>query len=126
MKRIFSGILFIWILTGSLSAQQKDWIKGSVSFASAANVYVRFENTTDIKEGDTLYIDEAGLFKAALVVKKKSSLSCVTEPLITGKAWTTGMVVMSKSVGEKGRSKWRTGKPDPGSSNRRHCQYRNS
>lgn len=70
MKRIFSGILFIWILTGSLSAQQKDWIKGSVSFASAANVYVRFENTTDIKEGDTLYIDEAGLFKAALVVKR--------------------------------------------------------
>lgn len=101
MKKIYSSILFLCVLAGSVSAQQKEWIKGSISFASAVNVYVRFDNTTDIKEGDTLYIDEAGLFKAALLVKKKSSLSCVTEPLIAGKAWTTGMVVMSPKVMEK-------------------------
>lgn len=101
MNRIYSSILILFAFAGSVSAQQKEWIKGSVSFASAVNVYVRFDNTTDIKEGDTLYIDEAGLIKAALLVKKKSSLSCVTEPLIAGKAWTTGMVVMSPKVMEK-------------------------
>lgn len=92
------GILFFLFLLASVQAQQKEWIKGSVSFASVSNVYVRFESTADLKEGDTLYLDQAGQMQAALVIKKKSSLSCVTEPLITGKVWNTGLAIMFPKV----------------------------
>ncbi|MBK8701251.1 MAG: hypothetical protein IPN29_17605 [Saprospiraceae bacterium] len=74
---IISGIFFV----AHLSGQTVEWIKGSVSYVSSANVYVKFASTDDIVEGDTLFTQVNGNWTAALLVKKKSSLSCITNPL---------------------------------------------
>ena len=86
-------ILLLFGLSTVAAAQQGEWIKGSVTFTSAANVYVRFDNTAGISEGDTLYAEIDGKSKAALVVKKKSTLSCVTVPIETGINWIQGIVI---------------------------------
>lgn len=92
MKKLLLILISIWAVS-SLNAQEGEWYQGSVTFTSAANVYVRFESTRDIKEGDTLYVAIEGKRIAALQVKKKSSLSCVTVPLLTGRTWLTGETV---------------------------------
>ncbi len=92
MKKLLLILISIWAVS-SLNAQEGEWYQGSVTFTSAANVYVRFESTRDIKEGDTLYVAIEGKRIAALQVKKKSSLSCVTVPLVTGRTWLAGETV---------------------------------
>lgn len=69
-------ILLLFGLSTVAAAQQGEWIKGSVTFTSAANVYVRFDNTAGISEGDTLYAEIDGKSKAALVVKKIYLVVC--------------------------------------------------
>lgn len=50
-------------------------LKGKVSFVTSNNVYVRFNNTSTIKIGDTLQL--AGTEGHCLVVQNKSTSSCV-------------------------------------------------
>ncbi|MDO9152681.1 MAG: hypothetical protein Q7U47_03055 [Paludibacter sp.] len=47
---------------------------------SSQNVYVQFANTDDINLGDTLYVLINNVVKPALLVKNKSSISCVGAP----------------------------------------------
>ncbi|WP_243347672.1 hypothetical protein [Parabacteroides sp. FAFU027] len=76
--RIFLLTTLIFV-TLSLSAEE--WLTGSVSFLSTQNVYVKFENTSGIGVGDTLYVNQKGKLTAAMLVKEFSSISCVCTPL---------------------------------------------
>ena len=65
----------------AVASTKTQMLQGQVSFISSQNVYVKFDNTQGILIGDTLYTQQNEIQKAALVVKNKSSISCVTSPL---------------------------------------------
>ncbi len=67
--------LFLTVFTMTLSAQTIS--EGEVSFVTSGNVYVRFSNTDNINENDTLSFLVEGIYKSCLIVKQKSSSSCV-------------------------------------------------
>lgn len=57
---------------------------GIVTYISSQNVYVRFQNTSGIEQGDTLFIKKNEKYNPVVVVKFISSTSCAGE-LIEGK-----------------------------------------
>jgi hypothetical protein len=59
--------------------------KGVTSYVSAQNVYVKFTTTELIKKGDTLFSQSNDAWMPALLVKDKSSTSCVCSVLRTEK-----------------------------------------
>lgn len=52
---------------------------GKVTFQSSQNIYVRFENTEGIKQGDTLYVKRNRRFIPIIAVKYLSASSCSGE-----------------------------------------------
>lgn len=71
-------------MAASLSANAQSGVKlqeGKVSFKSGTNIYVRFATTENISVGDTLYTGTAQGKKPCLLVKNKSSQSCVTSSI---------------------------------------------
>ena len=52
---------------------------GKITFQSSQNIYVRFENTEGIKQGDTLYVKQNKKLLPAIVVKYLSASSCSGE-----------------------------------------------
>jgi len=75
--------------------------EGTISYISTNNVYVKFVSTVGIEDGDTLYASINDTAMATLVVKSKSSLSCLCDPigefaLKTGdKVWTNPKIQAS-------------------------------
>ena len=63
----------------------KTLLEGQVSYVSSLNVYVKFSNTESINKGDTLYIRTDSRLLPYLVVKDKSSTSCVCSSLVSDK-----------------------------------------
>jgi hypothetical protein len=63
----------------------KTLLEGQVSYVSSLNVYVKFSNTENINKGDTLYIRTDSRLLPYLVVKDKSSTSCVCSSLVSDK-----------------------------------------
>ena len=72
--------LFICLvdLHGQGSAENRT---GQVSFVSSQNIYIRFNSTTGIIAGDTLYISSKGALTPAFVVNNLSSTSCICTKL---------------------------------------------
>ena len=90
-----------------LNAQEtKNILEGSVSYISGKSIYVKFENTHGIENGDTLFIAKNVVLIPALIVQHKSSISCLCKAIgdnlfkvsdkITGKI---------KIISKTGRSK---------------------
>lgn len=75
---VYRIIIFSLIMSSfvRLSAQS-DILEGSVSFITSQNIYVRFNSTSGIGQGDTLLLDDNKLFRPCLLVQQKSSTSCV-------------------------------------------------
>jgi len=71
--------LISFIITGiSLYGQNTDgYIKGKINYISSQNVYVQFVNTDGIKAGDTLFSVKNEIYQPVLIVKIKSSISCI-------------------------------------------------
>lgn len=77
-------LTFLCILAGTISAQVKNGqLEGTVTFKSKNNVYVKFYSTEDILVGDTLRVKKEKNLIPALVVRHKSSTSCVSENIST-------------------------------------------
>ena len=78
-----NAIHLILFLTPIILASQTkpDIMEGKVTFKSTSNVYVRFISTEDINTGDSLFLYTSGSFEPVLVVKQKSSSSCVCSQL---------------------------------------------
>jgi len=85
MKYIISLLLLGFSLS-SLQGQTEILMeKGTVSFVSSKNVYVKFANTKVISIGDTLLFNQNSKLIPSLVVTNKSSSSTVCKPIIDRK-----------------------------------------
>ena len=78
-KNITLLFLIAFIFKGfNLTGQNIDeLIKGNVNFVSSQNVYVQFVNTDGIEIGDTIFIQKNDGLQPILIVKNKSSISCM-------------------------------------------------
>lgn len=72
--------------------------KGSVSFVSSRNVYVKFASTKNINIGDTLFINQNDALIPALVVNNKSSTSTVCLPLLAEKMQVSSEIIAKTIV----------------------------
>ncbi len=70
-------IVFLALLGFGLQAQS--FKEAEVSFISGESVYLRFEDTQGVQEGDTLYNLESG--KACLAILRVSSVSCLAKSI---------------------------------------------
>lgn len=102
----------ILIVALSVSAQEQKQLKeGEVSYKSPNNVYVTFESTEGLTEGDTLFMSKNENLVPVLVVKNLSSISCVCDPLpgfdlevgdrIFGSKSSTGAAAKDVTKGKK-------------------------
>lgn len=93
MKPSIRILLLCLFFAPILRAQNsKEPAEGVVSYVTSRNVYVKFKNTENIAEGDTLYMMIDGKKLAALRVSARSSFSCVCEPLINRKFTTSDRI----------------------------------
>jgi len=63
------------------SGSDLEKIIGTVSFVTSQNIYLRFENTAPLQIEDTLFSSVNGHNEACLILKNKSSVSCVAQPI---------------------------------------------
>ena len=76
MKKILY-ILFMILSVNSFAQVQRDTlISGTVSFISSQNVYVKFDNTDGIDNGDTLFVKDGSILTPVIIVNHISSTSC--------------------------------------------------
>jgi hypothetical protein len=101
MKEIFLTIL-IFGISLPLFSQQTIALEGQISYVTSQHIYVKFTSTKNIETGDTLFIKEGNEYLAALAVKNKSSLSCVSTK-IAEMAYKKGQKVYHLSLEEKGQ-----------------------
>lgn len=83
MKYYFFLVFLLSAVSIGFSQSDDLWIEGKVSYSNAQNIYVTFNSTEGIKEGDTLYLRSSSIYEPAVVVKFSSSISCVCQPLIS-------------------------------------------
>jgi hypothetical protein len=74
MKFKLHFIIALMALTSNAFGQD-NILQGQVSFVTTNNIYVKFDDTSTIVEGDSLNL--SGMDRACLIVKSKSSTSCV-------------------------------------------------
>lgn len=70
--------VLLFLLSSSISYSQsaeKEERIGVVTFKSSENIYVKFENTIDMKVGDTLYVKEPKSLRSVISIKFLSSHS---------------------------------------------------
>lgn len=79
--KVFLIILLIGLCDNIFAQNSVTIIKGTISYISTGNVYVKFENTERIKVGDTLFVARNNILFPALTVKSLSSVSCVGMPV---------------------------------------------
>jgi len=98
-------ILFFLVCTGAAFGQQEtELLKGVVSYVSSQNVYVKFASTEGINTGDTLYASNNASLTPCLVVRDKSSTSCVCISLLKEKS-KIGEVFFARTVVKKAPKK---------------------
>lgn len=74
------------VLAASLKGQDNIvFEKGTVTYVSSRNVYVKFASTENINIGDTLFLKQKSELIPALIVQNKSSTSSVCTPIISEK-----------------------------------------
>lgn len=81
-----TGKLFMLVLlvaiAWQLNAQTLNTrLNGAVSYITGKSIYVKFESTTGIEKGDTLFTLNDGKLVPALIVQHKSSISCLCNPI---------------------------------------------
>ena len=70
-------------------------ISGRISYITSQNIYVKFESTNGIEDGDTLYIRKNESLVPALKVQNHSSISCLCEPF-TGNTLALSDTIIAK------------------------------
>lgn len=99
MKVLFF-ILSFFICSVVMAQSDDAVLQGNVSYIGNQNVYVAFVNTDGVKVGDSLYVVKDNRWKAVLVVKDFSSISCVCEAVGKNSLLVTNKV-FAKRVLEK-------------------------
>lgn len=73
---LFSFFLFSFIINAA-GQEQKNVLEGTVSYLTGTSIYVKFESTHGIENGDTLYRVENEKLIPELIVQNHSSISCL-------------------------------------------------
>lgn len=113
--RYFLPIVCMLFCSNLLFGQKETIVeKGAVTYVSSQNVYVKFGSTEHINKGDTLFAKVGALLVPRLLVKDKSSTSCVCTVLSTEKA-KLGEEFYSRSLVETkpDKTKQKKTKPTP-------------
>ncbi|MBK6998373.1 MAG: hypothetical protein IPH31_27165 [Lewinellaceae bacterium] len=111
--KYFLSISLLLLCSNILFGQKETIVeKGTVTYVSSQNVYVKFSSTEHINKGDTLFSKKGEQLLPSLVVKDKSSTSCVCTALSTEKA-KLGDEFYSKSIVEKKAEKTKEKKSKP-------------
>ncbi len=76
IKDVTTLIFLLFAIKGS-GQSPDNHIQGKVTFVTASNAYVKFDNTEKITVGDTLQLFQDSVLKSCLIVKDKSTVSCV-------------------------------------------------
>jgi len=98
MKIRFVILSFFCICINAFSQSNRIELKGSVSFISSQNVYVKFVNTDGIQIGDTLFIQKNNSLKPSLIVNNLSSISCVCTPIKGMQLSITNELIAKKRI----------------------------
>ena len=106
MKSLLLFIGAVLVFSGLNAQDQVKEFPGKVSYITAQNIYVRFDGSTNVQLGDTLYVRKNGVVKPLLIIESKSSLSCMGKPL-NGIEVSKGEEVFAQIVipGEKAKKK---------------------
>lgn len=75
--------------------------KGTVTYVSSQNVYVKFASTENIQKGDTLYSGKSDPMIPGFVVKDKSSTSCVCSSWLPEKSKVGDEVFFKRLLDKK-------------------------
>lgn len=106
MRCIFLFFFVFFIALNENIQAQAELEKGTVSYVSSKNVYVKFASTKGINIGDTLFLKKAESLIPALFVTSKSSTSCVCTKFITGPIGISEEIFAKKTpIKEKEESK---------------------
>lgn len=104
MKSLFP-IFILLLFSLSLYGQQDTVeLQGTVSYLSSQNVYLKFASTEYINKGDTLFQKINDRLAPALVVKDKSSTSCICSSFLPEKV-KVGDIFYAKILIEKKMAK---------------------
>jgi hypothetical protein len=100
MRLTFLSVLFLF--SAHVLHGQKDTLieKGTASYVSSQNTYVKFASTEHIQKGDTLFSQRDGHLRPTLLVRDKSSTSCVCASL-PGEKPKVGDEFFAKTIIEK-------------------------
>lgn len=81
MKGLLIFVLLVFVFFCAKAQNELMELTGKVSYMTAQNIYVRFDGTTNIEVGDTIFIHRNNQVHPLLIVESKSSLSCMGKPL---------------------------------------------
>jgi len=96
MKILLSGLFLMFFVFPSFAQTGPVYTEGKVTYVSSQNVYVRFNTTEGLKEGDTLFTGSTQSMKAGLKVISLSSTSCVCSPLNDAKFTVSQPILTNK------------------------------
>jgi hypothetical protein len=89
MKKTFLGLFLLFLGYNALAQQSGDIVTGKISFISSQNIYVKFQSTSGLSAGDTLFTSSGTKKIPVLIVTNLSSTSCAcrsltSNPLLVG------------------------------------------
>lgn len=93
-------ILFALLSTVLFAQNSEEGMQGEVSYITQNSVYVRFETTTGLNQGDTLFMKKGAILNPVLVINNLSSISCVCQP-ISDITFNVGDKISSRASKEK-------------------------
>lgn len=104
MKLRSLSILSVLLLSASICLSQGNGntLQGKVTYITSNSVYVRFADTGNINVGDTLKVPRGSTATACLIVKNKSSSSCVATPVKGCDLKVGDLITYRPAVAEKG------------------------
>ena len=81
MKKAIIGIIILFYSINSSAQTSVETVQGKISFISSQNVYVKFQSTSGLSAGDTLFSLSGTKKIPALIIMNLSSTSCVCAPM---------------------------------------------
>jgi hypothetical protein len=112
IKPLLPLFLFLLAIGFQLNAQEIKAVEGTVSYITGQNIYVKFNSTQGIENGDTLFSKQNEIFMPVLVVEHHSSISCLCKSIGENKFKVADkLIFIQKGVENKESSLFKTQDP---------------
>ncbi|MBT3383084.1 MAG: hypothetical protein HN410_05135 [Prolixibacteraceae bacterium] len=107
IKLLIQMVVFSLGLVFQVSGQEPKIIEGAVSYISGQSIYVKFESTQGIENGDTLFMLKNEILTPALIVEHRSSISCLCKA-VGENTFKVADQIVGKQKGAKNREVTKT------------------